>query len=62
MENEAEYAVGSLTVYVGHNISPPQPLDLRNSGEAAENFKLSKEKYNIFYNLAFGEWISVGNV
>ena len=46
MENESEQAVGSPTVYSGHNIFPPQPLDLRNSGEAAENFKLWKEKYN----------------
>ena len=44
MENESEQAVRLPTVYVGHNISPPQTLDLRNSGKVAENFKLQKEK------------------
>jgi hypothetical protein len=29
-----------------HQILPPQPLDLRNSGEIAENWKLWKEKYS----------------
>ena len=49
MEHEAEQAVGQPAVYLSHNISPPQPLDLRISGEAAENFKLWKEKYNNYF-------------
>ena len=49
MEHEAEQAVVQPAVYLSHNISPPQPLDLRNSGEAAENFKLWKEKYNNYF-------------
>ena len=35
---------------MGHNISPPQPLDSKTSrGDAAENFKLWKEKYNNYF-------------
>ncbi|CAB3998069.1 Hypothetical predicted protein [Paramuricea clavata] len=49
MEQEAEQAVGQPAVYLSHNISPPQPLDLRNSGEVVENFKLWKEKYNNYF-------------
>ena len=32
-----------------HHISPPQYLDLRHSGEVAENWKLWKEKYNNYF-------------
>ena len=32
-----------------HQILPPQPLDLRNSGEIAQNWKLWKEKYNNYF-------------
>lgn len=32
-----------------HQISPPQPLALRPSGEVAENWKLWKEKYNNYF-------------
>ena len=32
-----------------HQILPPQPLDLRNSGEIAENWKLWKEKYTNYF-------------
>ena len=45
----AEQPVDQPAVYLSHNISPPQPLDLRNSGEAAENFNLWKEKYNNYF-------------
>ena len=32
-----------------HQISPPQPLSLRPSGEVADNWKLWKEKYNNYF-------------
>ena len=32
-----------------HQISPPQYLDLKHGGEAAENWKLWKEKYNNYF-------------
>ena len=32
-----------------HQISPPQPLSLRPSGEVADNWKLWKEKYNDYF-------------
>ena len=52
MDNEAEstgQSVGQPTVYISHNVAPPQPLDLRNSSEAAESFKIWKEKYNNYF-------------
>ncbi|KAL9989578.1 hypothetical protein ACROYT_G004142 [Oculina patagonica] len=32
-----------------HQVSPPQPLCLKHSGEIAENWKLWKEKYNNYF-------------
>ena len=32
-----------------HQISPPQPLSLRPSGEVADNWKLWKETYNSYF-------------
>ena len=32
-----------------HQILPPQYLDLKTTGEIAENWKLWKEKYNIYF-------------
>ena len=32
-----------------HQISPPQPLSLRPSGEVADNWKLWKEKYHNYF-------------
>ena len=32
-----------------HQITPPQPLALKHSGEVGENWKLWKEKYNNYF-------------
>ena len=36
-----------------HQISPPQPLALWASGEAADNWKLWKEKYNNYFVISW---------
>ena len=49
-----------------HQITPPKYLDLKHSGEIAENWKLWKEKYNnYFFHFSFGSGnpgVSVGDV
>ncbi|CAB4006650.1 Hypothetical predicted protein [Paramuricea clavata] len=56
MENEAPEVVQGEIPQVQpaqlamlHQILPPQPLDLRNSGEIGENWKLWKEKYSNYF-------------
>ena len=47
---QSEMAQAQSTQFVMlHQILPPQPLDLRNSGEIAENWKLWKEKYTNYF-------------
>ena len=40
---------------VFHQILPPQHLDLRTTGEIAENWKLWKEKYNNYFVISQSE-------
>ena len=41
-----------------HKILPPQYLDLETTGEIAENWKLSKEKYNNYFVISWLDWES----
>lgn len=40
---------GGTSGAICHQISLPQQLDLKHSGEVAENWKLQKEKYNNYF-------------